>query len=235
MSAIVHGSASGLIIQPGTKIVKKLDGSIQGVLVLEGDASYAGSSPEIGATFPVGGWNLICHESEIEYLKNGKVKCTGSYVGLQSDPTPWFLEGTGSLDKTPITAHPKFISHLGGTPSAPKNKCRFDPTTGEFQFFPADATNNLGGVDSFYTPQAIYRLTRWTFQTPTFSGLGLITTPPIPIPVEEGCNFLQGPQSFRSLGGAGEGMPILYQITSELWASSANLPWNALMYTTAES
>lgn len=215
-------SMSGLNTQPGSKIVEKLDGSIEGLLILEGDASFYGSRPRIGGrhpNFPL----LSCHNVETEFGKLSKIRVTASYIGINGNQTPWFLEGNGNVDKESILTHPKFVSSLGGTKAAPLNNCIFDAATGDFIGFPPDATNDMGGVESWYVPHVTYRLTCWTYQVPTFEKLGTIVKPPISLTLPPNSkNFLQGPVVYRQVGQ-------LYQITNEIWASGP-VGWNSLMY-----
>ena len=68
----------------------------------------------------------------------------------------------------PIETHPAFIEPqpgfgigLGGTGAEPKNDAVFEPRTteGEFQFFPPNAPNELGGVTSYLVPAVIFEAT----------------------------------------------------------------------------
>jgi hypothetical protein len=217
-----YGSTSGLTKQPGSKVVKKLDFSMEGTLILEGDASFASQSPNIGDAYP-GNGQLTCHNVETEYLKLGRIRVTASYVGVMVDPTPWFLEGNGALDKESILTHPQFQDSLGGSASSPLNGALYDASTGDFIGFPATATGGLAGVDSWYTPHIVYRFTRWSYSQPYFDKIGTIVSPPLPVAMPPNVtNFLQGPLTYRQVGS-------LYQITNEVWASGPN-GWNQLIY-----
>ena len=151
----------GLVRQPGCKIKEKQDGSIEGYLILDGDASNRGMRPGINDSHPDDS-RALCYDVETETLKSGKIRVVAAYIGVQMDPTPWFQSGAGSFDRPSITTHPDFVSKLGGTPSAPLNKCQFDPDTGDFVCFPPDAGNNLAGVSEWHVPMVVWRFTRWS-------------------------------------------------------------------------
>lgn len=217
-----YGNSSGLIKQPGSKIVEKLDGSIEATLILEGASEHYGSRPTIGSRHP--DLNLLsCHNVESDFGKLSKIRITASYVGITGTETPWFLEGTGAVDKDSILTHPKFLSDLGGTKASPKNKAIFDASTGDFIGFPSDATENLAGVDSWYVPHVSFRLSQWTYTEPDFDKIGTIVIPPITLKKPANSkNFLQGPITYRQVGE-------LYQVVSEIWASGP-VGWNAKIY-----
>ena len=225
---IYGATRTTLARQPGSKIIYKLDYSVEGILILEGDASlYTGSNViNIGDAHPdLGG--LSCHNVEVERTKLGKIKVVASYIGLNASTatgsTPWFLEATGSLDKESILTHPHFTDTLGGTAASPLNGAIYDATTGDFVNFPSGAANSMQGIDSWYTPHITYRLTQWSYTAPVFQKLGKIITPPISLYAPSNVvNFLQGPMTYRQVGN-------LYQITNDIWGSGIN-GWNTLVY-----
>lgn len=215
-------SASGLIRQPGSKLSYKQDGSLEGLLLLEGDAAFRNARPQINDRHPDDP-RAVCYNCDVENLKNGKIRVTAAFIGVTNDPTPWFREGQASLDKESIVTHPDFISKIGGTASSPKNKALFDPETKEFIGFETDAPNDLGGVDSWFVPSVLYRFTRWTYQQPEFNDLGKIDTPPIAIRRPSNVkNFLAWSATYREIGQ-------LFQVTLEL-AGSGPKGWNPIIY-----
>lgn len=217
-----RGSFNGLAIQPGATITYKQDGSLEGVLVLEGDAAFRGNVPQINQAHP-DDYRALCYNCEVARLKSGKIRATAAYIGVASDPTPWFHEGQGSCDKESIVTHPNFVSKLGGTKAAPLNGAKFDEDTEEFLGFPADAGADLAGVDSWFIPSVVYRFTRWTYRLPDFNDLGTIDTPPVAIRKPATVrNFLAGSGTYRQIG-------TLYQVTIELWGSGKK-GWNPLIY-----
>lgn len=217
-----QSNASGLTIQPGSKITYKQDGSLEAMLIQEGDQTAAAGAPGINSAHPREP-RALAYNVDHEYLKNGKLRVTAAYIGVSSDPTPWFLEGQGSLDKESILTHPDFVGKIGGTKDAPLNKAKYDEETGEFIGFPADAENNLAGVDSWFVPSVIYRFTQWTYRQPNFRDLGKIDSPPVsvqrPASVKD---YLNGSGTYRQVGN-------LYQVTIELWGSGPK-GWNKTIY-----
>jgi hypothetical protein len=217
-----RGNAPGLIRQPGSKLSYKQDGTIQGSIVYEGDASARAAAPKINSSHPDDS-RAICYDVEIENLKSGKIRATAAYIGVTADPTPWFLSGTGSLDKESIVTHPDFVAKIGGTAASPKNGAKFDDDTKEFLGFPADADGALGGVDSYFVPSVVYRFTRWTYRQPDFGDLGKIQTPPVAIRKPASVrDFLLGSGTYHQVGN-------LYQETMEFWGSGPR-GWNRMIY-----
>lgn len=215
-------SASGLTRQPGSKIKEKQDGSLEGLLLLEGDAFMRAQRPRVGSRHPDDP-RAICYDVETESLKSGKIRVTAAYIGVTADPTPWFQSGSASLNSEPIATHPDFVSTLGGTKSDAKNLAIFDPETGEFLAFPADAPNELGGVENYLVPSVVYRFTRWTYRLPDLRDIGTIDTPPIPVRKPSNVkNFLVGAVTYNQVG-------TLYQETLELFGSGKR-GWNPLIY-----
>jgi len=208
--------------QPGSKLRYKQDGSIEGVLILEGDRTFRSLAPGIDSSHPDDS-RALCYDVEIEDLKSDKIRAIASYIGVASDPTPWFKAGQGSLDKESLLTHPKFVSEMAGTPDAPLNSAKFDPETGEFLGFPADAGNNLGGMDSWFVPSVVWTFTRWTYREPTFTEMGKIDNTPVPVKRPPNLvNFLAGPKNYSQIGR-------LYQERLEYWGSGER-GWNEIAY-----
>jgi len=156
------------------------------------------------------------------------------YLDALPDPV---YELTSALDQEPIQCHPKFVSTLAGTPSAPLNGAVFvDPATGkptadddkgifrEFRSIVGGDLNPKGGIESFLTPGAEWRETSITGTKPTeIRNLGTIDSPTGENPTLTGRNWLLWSHTYTKRG-------MIYQVTT-VWKLSALREWDSDIYT----
>tara|TARA_B100000927_G_scaffold285570_1_gene275836 strand:+ start:256 stop:948 length:693 start_codon:yes stop_codon:yes gene_type:complete len=149
------------------------------------------------------------------------------YIGLQSGPTNYYVEYTGTVQEEPIETHDKFVSDIGGTVSNPKNQAIFDAKTGEFIGFPGNAPNDLGGVKGYLSPSITARVTYYAYgpKKGNINDLGNKSNPPVNLPKHQsGANWLLVGVSFREFA------TITVQVTEE-YMLSGRKGWNDLIYT----
>lgn len=224
-----HGTFTGLILQPGARATYDK----YGVISLRQSykcpsASAFTLAPVAWAVHPIYS-DLQNDISQMEVdLGDDAVDAVATvictYVGQSAGSTvPPIYEVEMSLSEDPIDTHPDFVSTIGGTRSAPLNNAVFN-SDGTFKGFPANATNNLGGVRSFLNPQAIWRETSFASSSPSsLSSIGKIQTPSgSPPSLGTGRNWLFSAYTWTRQGSA-------YRVTKE-WRSSGIGGWNTLIY-----
>lgn len=215
----------GLIPQPGRTLVLRGDGSATGTVKYISSSPGLGGVPGIGSAHPDHS-EVQCYAVSVTFLENGLSEITCEYLGIFRDPTDPVVEFIGNVSEEPIETHPDFVSRLGGTAKAPKNKAQFDEETGEFLGFPADAPNNLGGVRGYLNPACTVRVSWFTKNADSAEGLGSlgsIASPPAGVPsAPDSKNWLKTNWSRRQFG-------LIYQITEE-YTASGRKGWNPLIY-----
>lgn len=222
-----NGSLTGLVLQPGAIVSDEQDGSLKGHAVWKGDTSDYANRVRRGTPHPKDE-NCFCFAVQTTFLKNGQLQVDADYIGIDQDPTPYFLEFVGSVGEEAIETHENFTSIIGGTPAAPLHNAQFDATTGEFLGFPTDAPENLGGVRSYYRPSVIVRLSYWMRELPNPGPLGhIVEASAIPgLVLPPNCfNLLVTNFGYRQVTPSAPP----YQVTVELLASGPN-GWNPLIY-----
>ena len=143
--------------------------------------------------------------------------------------------GTGN---EPIVTHDRFLSELGGKPSAPLNGAIFrDPVTGEISTDDATAEfdrfalmigglrNPLAGVDSYICANNTVWTKSWTSRTkPTVHPIR-ISNPEGPAPDYGGSsNWLELPTAYTLRGN-------VYSCVAR-WLASGRGGWNNIVYAT---
>lgn len=195
---------------------------MKGSIVFEGDIRFKDSGPQLGSTHP-DDQRLHCFARRRRFLKLNKVQIICDYIGLIYDPTPPVWEMVGTLSEDPIETHKDFVSKIGGSQGAERNRAVFDEDTGEFICFPADAPNNLGGTRSYLVPSVVWRKTWWSSTAPFPADLGVVVPRPSQIALPNsvkngiGSNF-----TYRQIG-------FYYQISEEVMGSGKK-GWNSLIY-----
>lgn len=150
-------------------------------------------------------------------------------------PDPYY-ELQAGLDQEPIQCHPKFISHIAGTPASPLNGAVFiapatglptsDNDAGVFREFAATIGGELnpkGGIESYFVPGAEWRVIEFsTTRPPEFRNLGTIDGPTGPNPTLSGRNWLLFSHTYLKRGG-------VYQSTTT-WKLSGKNGWDSDIY-----
>ena len=175
-------------LAPGCSVQYNRDGSITGKATFNIAKDYAGSPnfgdtpayllshPNVGDAHPkepaakLVSVNIVWDEVKASYL------C--EYVGMWASNSTWgttvqAVDGVAQTSQEPIVAH-KNWSSIGGYAGAPQNGAVFSDQ-GEFQFFPAGAPNNLGGVQSYLWGGLTIRIRYTTAQKSTvIAGISMI-------------------------------------------------------------
>jgi len=217
---IKYGNPS-LKIQPDGEVDEDENGLLTGTLVYEGDRAYAGSVPPTGSLHPYD-FRLTCYKRNLRYLKASKVRGTLSYIGVASDPTPFFIEHPGGSGQDPIETHPEF-ENFAGTPDDPSNGAYFDPDTQEFVGF-TDPGSSMFGVTSYIVPSVMVNLSFYTHYVPDLGNVGQLYNWTIPnlVAPPNVRNFLLLGMPYRQIGN-------LFQITHQILGSGPN-GWNRRIY-----
>lgn len=222
-----YGKLPKLPLQTGAEITEEQDYSLSGRAVFEGDASDFAGRPLKGSPHPKNK-NLACFRAKTSWLSLKKIRVEADYIGIDQSPTPYFLEFVGSVGEQAIVTHPNFVTAIGGTVDNPLHNAQFDPETKEFLGFPADAPHYLGGVQTYYVPSVVVRLSYWQNEKPNPGPLGHVQDPstiPNLILPPHCLNLLVTNFGYRQL--TPKAPP--YQVTVELLASEEN-GWNDLIY-----
>jgi hypothetical protein len=230
MAAKKFGNAGKLLLQVGAEVSEEQDHSLKGTASFEGDADYYYQRPKRGDPHPrVKG--LACYALKTRWLNAKKVRVDAEYIGLETDPTPYFQEFVGSIGEEAVETHPNFAAVIGGTPDAPLHGAKFDAETNEFLGFPANAPEHLGGVRTYYRPSVIVRISYWQYDAPNPAALGHVIDPsyvPDLILPADCQNLLVTNFGYRTLSPR----TPPYQLTVEMLASGP-LGWNTQIYSFA--
>lgn len=167
---------------------------------------------------------LVCSDVEVNRLKPGVVcEIFATYTGFfdQKDPEalpPYTEELIAGNSEAPIETHPRFVSHLGGTKSAPLNGAVFNDD-GTFKGFKADS--KFAGVEFYLVPQVTYRKSTPTRARPTsIADIGKIFNVPVAAPA--GANWILTSRTWAKTGG-------FYTVTEE-WLMSGGKGWYEEIY-----
>jgi hypothetical protein len=222
VSIKIKGSPNGLTRQPDSEISEEIDYTMKGQIVFEGDKQYQNNAPQIGTPHPDDN-RLHCYARRRQFPKLGKIKIICDYIGLMYDPTPPVWEMIGTLSEDPIETHQNFVDKIGGNLGNEKNNAYFDPDTGEFVCFPADAPQDLGGVRGYLVPSVVWRKTWWSSTAPQPSDLGVIIQRPVQLALPQSVkNGLGSNFTYRQVG-------FYFQVSEEVMGSGKK-GWNTLIY-----
>jgi len=154
---------------------------------------------------------------------------TGDFAGVDGGTSIPIYELCLGVADEPIVTHPKFISDIGGTPSAPKNGAIFlgpdgqissDDAVGQFSYF-NHSTNEFVGIESYLAAdQMTWRERYVSVTTPSSSNVGFISSPPGGAP--SAVNWIQISANFEQRG-------LAYFITNE-WRASGRRGWSSTIY-----
>jgi hypothetical protein len=218
----LHGG--NYAIQPDWDIIEKNDGTIEGTMLIECDNTAIFTLPKLYDSHPYD-TRVHVYERKLTRLRSGKTMATLSFFGLQSDPTPKFIQYPGTSGQDAIQTHPNFAT-FAGTPAAPLNGAKFstdEQTEGEFLGF-FDPTNRKYGVRAYIVPTIDIQLSYWTYKRPTTKKLTKIfTNIPGIVEPQDVADWLLVGQPIRQIGKA-------YQVT-EQYSGSGSLGWDSDIYT----
>lgn len=196
-------------------------------------------APSLFDPHPNYSWLHLEHQ-EID-VAPGFTIFTNGYAGIAgglSESTPIYEMSLG-VSEEQIQLHPKFITSIGGRPSAPLNGAIFvdfetgkkttDDARGVFQEFlgiVGGERNLLGGISAFLSPNEFTWRERKVSNARPFdvSQVGYISTPVGPAP---SVNF---PRNWLYMGVSYEQRGLSYFINRE-WRASGRNGWNQIIYT----
>jgi hypothetical protein len=201
--------------------------------------SAVGEVPAMFTYHPVFTWlNLERRRVDLSPEGNrGFTVTTGEFAGI-SGPTVPIYELDLGLSEEPIETHPKFVTDIAGTASAPLNGAIFvDEGTGlitsddahavfsKFVSTIAGDRNPFAGITSYLDfSNSIWRKTEMLATNPTdLTLLGDIATPAGPAPaLDTGQNWLFIGMSYIQRG-------LVYSVKWE-WRASGRRGWNETIY-----
>lgn len=162
MAAIIIGSVSGGVLQPGASLQYNVDGTISGraryAYEKSDSVTITGNAhPDDSRAVSVAGTISFDETHQYADLEYRGVWSTSAIA----------IDVQAGLQSNPIETHPNFVSTLGGTPASPLNSAYFDATTGAFVGWPAGAAHNLGGVRYYLAASNTYRFTQSTTSATT--------------------------------------------------------------------
>ena len=217
-----YGNAQALLQTDRTNVNYDDKGLVVGRAVWRGQAAYPVG---IGEGHPIDG-TARAYRYGLSYAHGDYIFTNVDYIGLVNDPTDYYIEYSGTTTEEPIETHPDFVTKIGGTAANRKNKAWFDPVTGEFSHFPANAPQDLGGVKGYLAPRATARVSYYSYSKPEdIASLGNIDNPPVSLPThdDENANWLLASVSWKEYAN------VAYYITLEYYLSGRR-GWNSLMY-----
>lgn len=235
----IYGN-TGLITESPGELMTDLYGLSTCTTVWKCPTTHPEYIPPMFAFHPL--YPFVNMERRRVTIQGGFFIITGEFAGIDGGQTVPIYELCLGLGEDPIEVHPKFISTLGGTPSAPLNNAIFvgpdgsksaDDATGRFDYFPrqlSDGSDNpLGGISSFLDmSQAVWRERFYTTARPSdMSFVGHIESPEGPVPALGTIggsvqNWLLQALTYEQRG-------LCYSVTKE-WRASGFRGWNVDIY-----
>jgi hypothetical protein len=150
-------------VKPGANIFFNRDGTLTGKAGYTTAQTYGVPAYSIGFPHPNDG-SCYLAQYGLTWDAAGFIEMDGDYVGVWST-TNYLVDGIAATQQEPIVTNPVFTTVLGGVPGSPMNNAYFDPTSGEFVCWPANAPNNLGGVQSWLAGGLVLRVTNATLSS----------------------------------------------------------------------
>ena len=167
-------------------------------------------------------------ERRREQHRDGYIIVTGDYAGVNGTSQPIYELTVGVQDE-PIVAHPKFISSIGGTPSAPRNGAVFlgpdgqvttDDSVGQFAYFKVDS--DFAGVESYLAADFVTWRERYATNSLFFySDIGFLSSPSGGPPVQA-TNWIKISSNIERRG-------LCWMVTNE-WRAGGRRGWNQTIY-----
>ncbi len=231
MSTTRYGSLSSgrLERQPSSELLYSDNGLVEGQIIYALDsADWAYATALLGSA----------HEDDsnvwlyrLRRAKNnlGITLAIFDCIGVSKDPTDRIVSYPASVNTDPIETHPKFVSHLAGTGTAPLNGAKWlDDGEGGYTFegfMNDDAPAELRGVRSYFTGAVVARATYFSRTPPAFRPICKIVTSLPNIPDIAGVkNWLYLPPSSEQIANV-----RLWRVSEEFLGS---LPagWSQKIY-----
>ncbi len=193
--------------------------------------------PRRGQVHPIDS-RLKCYKVTYNQGDNAVGSYTAEYIGLKLDPSEGEWEVSSSTSERSIVMHPNFdmfAVEVKGDPAAGKptkwKKWVKKDKQNEFVAFYAFAPEDIGGVDSYLSPQTTARVTFYTSSSGTASTVmaSLATTRATPYgcknfpPVSGSANWLLTNASVTEYG-------TIYRVQTEWMLSGGGKPWNKYIY-----
>lgn len=218
----------GIVTQTITESISSL-GTTSANAYNSSDFNVIGSSSPDYSYLKCVGVNI----QDDDYIKS----ITKTFQGVDTEKIYWRITAQGSQE--PITTHPAFtelkdgLGPIGGTGDDPKNGAIFkgEEEDSEFDYFPANADNNLGGVSAYLEPTAeVEKITikpNTSVTSPVWDNNAVfniadIQNPQIP-------NLQIGQRTWLLMGSTQEVFGGCIKVT-EIYRMSGPKGWNVLIY-----
>lgn len=236
MASTLHGN-DGLVLSSAGEITATKAGLWTGSCLYSLPADRIDLIPNVGAVHPYA--SFLVAESFRLVFAPGLWKLYVEYAGANrdvSEPTYDLSPGTGN---DPIETHSRFLSHLAGKPSAPKNGAIFrNPETGEvtkedepgaYQFdrfsvlLAGGNLNPYAGLESYICQNNTVWTKSWTQRSAPTSHPVRIGAPDGPAPNYGGdTNWLELPVAYTKRGN-------VFSCVAQ-WLASGPRGWNPVVY-----
>ncbi len=228
MSAFMWGNTTSPIKQSGSTLAVSKTGVA--TLTEQYRGPYAlilSTAPNIYDPHPTYNNLLLSEKSAVREegdigLSNLKYEGPDPAKGDQlPDPVYELIRGNSS---EPIDTHPDFVSTLGGKRGSELNLAVFNDDK-TFKNFQPDATNNLGGVQSYLAASMTFKKTYVDYSPPS----SITDIPKVEDPEDGPFPALTPPMNWMLMNVSWTRKGGLYEIQKD-WMASGKRGWNPLIY-----
>lgn len=217
MAMNIRGRLSSWELQPGSTVVERDDGTIEGSAVFEGPASEISYAPRLGESHPKDR-RLECYTREVVFTKLEKAQVVCSYFGIDGTKTDTIYSMPGGQSTRPIETHPNFAEF-----ATSENGAKFDDD-GLFLGFGDRTKASWFGVQYYFEGTTPVSGVYWTSREPKLEKRGTIKASLRGFRTPPGVgDFLLVDTPYRRVGS-------FYQVT-EQWLGSGENGWNPTIYT----
>ncbi len=227
MAIKTYGSlvARGVVKQPDSEIVYGHTGLVEGTVTFKYDATMRSTMLSLRGTPHPDDSNVILHQFRDIKNRAGIRTAVFDCIGISKDPTDKIYSFGPSTSTAAITAHPDFISRIGGKKGNSKNGAIFDDDGQFIRFNEAhqDFAAELGGVESYITGTIIVRATYYTRTPPRISkAYSIVETLP-------GIPEISGVKNWLYMPPAPEPVSGLWRVSEEFLGSGPD-GWSQIIY-----
>jgi hypothetical protein len=231
----IYGADGGLIVESPGEVHTDIYGLETCTAVFKAPQDRPDLIPPMFAYHPV--FTYLNMERRRVSITPGYLIITGEFAGIPGGTIPIYELSLGCSDE-PIETHPRFISEIGGRPSAPMNGAIFiDPSTGRvtasdavgvfdhFKLTISGTLNPLAGISAYLEAAQMCWRERYcaTSRPSDTTVVGHIQSPAGPAPnPPSGGNWLYMGVTYEQRGNC-------FFITRE-WRASGRRGWNELIY-----
>lgn len=225
---LLYYGDSIIIVDPG-EVVTDLFGLETSTVVWKIAENNSGAIPSMFSPHPDPNYPYLNLERRRIQKQDGWIVFTGDYAGVNGTSEAVYELTVGVQDE-PIVSHPKFVSSIGGTPSAPLHGAVFlgpdgqitsDNSLGQFAYF--SVNSDFAGIEGYLAADFMTWRERYcTNSLIVYNDIGFISPPNGIVPVTA-INWIKVSMNIEQRG-------LSYVVCNE-WRAGGRRGWNNTIYT----